>query len=279
MLTVSGKRRSMYLCSSDVLPTFMSPKSTIFPSGFLIFPQEPPPFPVPSAPCARGAAGAARLPEKAQTRNSRRLGLAGTPNSWRPSGLDAWERGRGSACPRWEGAGDPARRPLKVSRPRRSAPGRGRPGPAPPRLQAPPQTPPTQPPEARARPRPAPVDLALWSEGAFCLETLGRFGQVGAPAPGGSSENGDGVPGGGPRLDASQGRGPGLLTLEPRVPAGMGLQLPPPPQASLWAGRAEFSRRERMWDTTLRLSRTRKERGLLASFCFVHLGKKLFSET
>lgn len=48
MLTVSGKRRSMYLCSSDVFPTFMSPKSTIFPSGFLIFPQEDSP-----RPCAR----------------------------------------------------------------------------------------------------------------------------------------------------------------------------------------------------------------------------------
>ena len=42
MLTVSGKRRSMYLWSSDVLPTFMSPKSTIFPSGFLIFPPGAP---------------------------------------------------------------------------------------------------------------------------------------------------------------------------------------------------------------------------------------------
>lgn len=38
VLKVSLKFLSMYLCSRDVFPTFMSPKTTILITGFLIFP-------------------------------------------------------------------------------------------------------------------------------------------------------------------------------------------------------------------------------------------------
>ena len=227
-------------------------------------------FPRLSGPCARGAAGAAGRPEAAQTRDSRRLGLAGTPNLRAPSPPDSWECGRGSASPRWAGAWDPTRRPPRASRPRRSAPGPGRPGPAPsPAPQTPgapglasgpaphvppaprtarraPHLPPARPggPGAWADPRPSPG-----AGGAFRREAIGRLGQVGAPgrAPGrGGWRMQSGVPGGGSGVDAAQGRGPGLLTSEsrggyaparpPRLSSSVGASLAPGPGSRSFSG-------------------------------------------
>ena len=189
---------------------------------------------MPSAPCARGAAGAARLPEKAQTRNSRRLGLAGTPNSWRPSGLDAWERGRGSACPRWEGAGDPARRPLKVSRPRRSAPGRGRPGPAPPRPQAPPrlQAPPPNPAHPASRgpgpPAPRPRGLGPLVGRCFLPGNLGQIRTGGSPGSRGLERRWRRSPGRRAPAGRLAGTRPGPADLGAESPGGDGPPAPSP---------------------------------------------------
>lgn len=91
----------MYLCSSDVLPTFMSPKSTIFPSGFLIFPKEGPRLllSVPVRPVCPGSRWSSWPPPPdrsdpglARTRtrgnpDSRGPGLARTPNLRRPAGV------------------------------------------------------------------------------------------------------------------------------------------------------------------------------------------------
>lgn len=91
----------MYLCSSDVLPTFMSPRSTIFPSGFLILPQEVPLLlPARVRPVRAGRRWSSRSPPpppecrtpglaRTQTRgnpDSRRPGLAGSRNLRGPAG-------------------------------------------------------------------------------------------------------------------------------------------------------------------------------------------------
>lgn len=92
----------------------MSPKSTIFPSGFFIFPQEAPLWL--SAPV--------RDPGLAETRTSghpKSLGPRTCRDLPRPSGQDAWKRGR-STCLPWGRRGELIQG---------ASPGRPRPRPAP----------------------------------------------------------------------------------------------------------------------------------------------------
>lgn len=135
MLTVSGKRRSMYLCSSDVLPTFMSPKSTIFPSGFFIFPLEVPlPLRARVRPARPGRSWGRRPPPPGPTRTRDSRGVAETFPSRRPG---ARKRKRVSGPGRAPGAqgGAPLQRPDRsgLCPSGAPAPGRPRPRPAPPR--------------------------------------------------------------------------------------------------------------------------------------------------
>lgn len=179
----------MYLCSSDVLPTFMSPRSTIFPSGFLILPQEvplllparvrpvragrrwssrsPPPPPRVPDPGTREDPDS-RKPGFAETRARGEPELAGPRRDPPAPTLGSAEEEVGLAAR--AGQKSPAQRPPGVSRARRSAPG---PPPGPP-----PVAPPHAPGLARTPPRPnlARAPIALGSRAGRRTQPRGQGG-------------------------------------------------------------------------------------------------------
>ncbi|XP_046519632.1 proline-rich protein 2-like [Equus quagga] len=225
----------------------MSPKSTIFPSGFLIFPLDAPlllPAPVRSV-CPRPNRSNRPPPPRPLgpgTRgdpDSRGPGTRGDPDSQGPE-LAETRRDPPVRTPRrvkeearvpaGAGAGHPARRPPRVSCPRRSAPGprRPRPRPGPPPARPPALPPPPGPPERLPRPGPprSPAGSALAPE----PELLSRSGRE------------DAGPGGAPRQGQLEARrkvaGGGSACPRPLPPPGPGVGGPDRRLAARSAARA-----------------------------------------